>query len=308
MIKKDYHMHTIYCDGSNTAEEMVLAAIDRGLTEVGISGHSHTAFDESYCMSHEQTEQYRQEILALREKYEDQISIRIGLEVDRYSDADTAGFDYTIGSVHYIRVPDPGAKAGAADAKDGAVDVPEIPAGCLPFTEDGQDWIYIPIDETAEITKAAADAYFGGDLIAFAECYFETAGEVAGATGCDIIGHFDLLTKFNEPWLKDPGAAPADGAASDPAPALFDTGDPRYIRAWQKAADQLLQADVPFEINTGAMSKGYRSAPYPAKPIRDYIRSRGGRFILSSDSHRTETLCYQFDRYESELVVPIPVI
>ena len=277
-------------------------------------------------MSHEQTEQYRQEILALREKYEDQISIRIGLEVDRYSDADTAGFDYTIGSVHYIRVPDPGAKAGAADAKDGAVDVPEIPAGCLPFTEDGQDWIYIPVDETAEITKAAADAYFGGDLIAFAERYFETAGEVAGATGCDIIGHFDLLTKFNEPWLKDPGAAPApetapapgaapapgtapaDGAASDPAPALFDTGDPRYIRAWQKAADQLLQADVPFEINTGAMSKGYRSAPYPAKPIRDYIRSRGGRFILSSDSHRTETLCYQFDRYESELVVPIPVI
>ena len=332
MINRDYHMHTVYCDGSNTAEEMVLAAIDRGMTEVGISGHSHTAFDESYCMSHEQTEQYRQELLALREKYKDQISIRIGLEVDRYSDADTAGFDYTIGSVHYIRVPDPGAKAGAADAKDGTVDVPEIPAGCLPYTEDGQDWIYIPVDETAEITKAAADAYFGGDLIAFAERYFETAGEVAGATGCDIIGHFDLLTKFNEPWLKDPGAAPAPGtvpasgtapapgagpasgtapaddAASDPAPALFDTGDPRYIRAWQKAADQLLQADVPFEINTGAMSKGYRSAPYPAKPIRDYIRSRGGRFILSSDSHRTETLCYQFDRSESELVVPIPVI
>lgn len=270
MIRKDYHMHTTYCDGSNTAEEMVQAAIGKGLTEVGISGHSHTAFDKSYCMSHEETERYRQELLALREKYRDQISVRIGLEVDRYSDADTKAFDYTIGSVHYIRVPDPGAA---------------VPAGCLPHTEDGQAWIYIPMDETAEINRAAADTYFGGDLIALAERYFETAGEVAKATGCDIIGHFDLLTKFNEKT----------------EPPLIDTGDPRYIAAWKKAADQLLQADIPFEINTGAMSKGYRTEPYPAKPIRDYIRSRGGRFILSSDSHRTDTLCYQFDQYESEL-------
>ncbi len=290
MIRKDYHMHTTYCDGSNTAEEMVQVAIGKGMTEVGISGHSHTAFDESYCMSHEETERYRQELLALREKYRDQISVRIGLEVDRYSDADTDAFDYTIGSVHYIRVPDPrqgGAGAGAdADAAATAAGAgAAVPTGCLPHTEDGQAWIYIPMDETAEITRAAADAYFGGDLIALAERYFETAGEVAKATGCDIIGHFDLLTKFNEKT----------------EPPLIDTGDPRYIAAWKKAADQLLQADIPFEINTGAMSKGYRTEPYPAKPIRDYIRSRGGRFILSSDSHRTDTLCYQFDQYKSEL-------
>ncbi|MBQ9059553.1 MAG: PHP domain-containing protein [Firmicutes bacterium] len=151
MIDRDYHMHTNYCDGSNTAEEMVEAALAKGLAEMGISGHSHTAFDESYCMSIEETDQYRQEILALMEKYRDQISIRIGLEVDRYSDADTSPFDYTIGSVHYIRVPDPGAGFGAEAAA-------AVPAGCLPYTEDGQAWIYIPMDETAEITRAAADA------------------------------------------------------------------------------------------------------------------------------------------------------
>ena len=47
MILKDYHMHTTYCDGTASAEEMVQEAVRRGLTEIGFSGHSHTAFDES---------------------------------------------------------------------------------------------------------------------------------------------------------------------------------------------------------------------------------------------------------------------
>ena len=266
MILKDYHMHTTYCDGTASAEEMVQEAVRRGLTEIGFSGHSHTAFDESYCMSEEQTERYRQELLELRKRYADRISIKIGLEMDRYSDADPSQFDYCIGSVHYIRVP---AEKGKEDA----------PAGCLPY----EGFIYIPIDETPQILRAAADAYFDGDLIALAVHFFDTAAEVCASTGCSIIGHFDLITKFNE------------------GGRFFDESDPRYIAAWQRAADQLLQEGVPFEINTGAISKGYRTEAYPAKNIRDYIRQQGGRFILSSDSHRTDTLCYGFEEYEAEV-------
>ena len=33
-------MHTCYCDGKNTPEEMVQSAIEKGLSTVGISGHS----------------------------------------------------------------------------------------------------------------------------------------------------------------------------------------------------------------------------------------------------------------------------
>ena len=36
----DLHMHTVFSDGKNTAEEMVLEAIRRGLETVGISDHS----------------------------------------------------------------------------------------------------------------------------------------------------------------------------------------------------------------------------------------------------------------------------
>ena len=36
----DLHMHTVFSDGKNTAEEMVQEAISRGLETVGISDHS----------------------------------------------------------------------------------------------------------------------------------------------------------------------------------------------------------------------------------------------------------------------------
>ena len=246
MKKADYHMHTIYCDGSNAAEEMVLAAIDRGLTEVGISGHSHTAFDESYCMQKADIPRYIAELRYLRAKYFDKIHVLCGVEQDYYSAYPTDEFDYVIGSVHYV-------KAGEA---------------------------YLPVDESAEILRDAVDRYFDGDAYALCERYFATVADVARKTGCDIIGHFDLITKFIE---RDP---------------LFDTRHPRYVAAWQSAVDTLLPYDIPFEINTGAISRGYRSEPYPSREIIAYIREKGGRFILSSDAHSKENIGYGFEEYE----------
>ena len=121
------------------------------------------------------------------------------------------------------------------------------------------------------------------------EKYYETETSVVDLTGADIIGHLDLITKYN---------AGGEGGAKG---ELFDEGHPRYVAAWQKAADRLIESGALFEINTGGMTRGYRTNAYPAKPIRDYIAAHGGRFILSSDSHNTETLCRGFDRYRDEI-------
>ena len=51
MKKINLHSHTTYCDGNNTAEEMVLAAIQSGFDVFGFSGHSYLDFDDSWCMS-----------------------------------------------------------------------------------------------------------------------------------------------------------------------------------------------------------------------------------------------------------------
>lgn len=132
-----------------------------------------------------------------------------------------------------------------------------------------------------EIVKAAVDKHFGGDIYRFAEEYYRLVGEVVEKTNADIIGHFDLITKFNE-----------NGE-------MFDESNPRYVAASRVAADRLLLTGKPFEINTGAISRGYRKAPYPSQAIRAYISSKGGKFLLSSDSHNAENLCFGFEKYEN---------
>ena len=243
----DYHVHTTFSDGKNTPEEMVLAAMGRGMTAIGFTDHSYTAFDESYCIPRGKTAEYRAAIRALQDQYAGKLRVLCGLEQDLYAAEPAAGFDYVIGSVHYMR-----------------------------FGED-----YVPVDEGADLLRAAAERYCGGDLYRVAETYFATVARVAEQTGCDLIGHFDLIAKFNE-----------DGS-------LFDESDPRYKNAAMEALDRLLAAKKPFEINTGAMSRGYRTTPYPARPWMEYIRARGGRLVLSGDSHSADTLCWEFDRFAS---------
>ncbi len=246
MIRRDFHTHTTYCDGRSTAEEMVQAAIVRGMDCIGFSGHALTTFDTEWCMSPEGMQAYAAEISCLKDRYAGRIRILCGAEWDFYSDGPEDGIEYKIGSVHYIE-------------KNG---------------------VRTNIDESPEQLKRLCQEWFDGDFYALAESYYANVGAVLDRTGADIIGHFDLVTKFNE------------------GHALFDETHPRYRAAWQQAADRLLTYGKPFEINTGAMSRGWRTAPYPSAEIMEYISARGGCFILSSDSHSTDILLYGFEEWE----------
>ncbi len=246
MITADFHTHTKYCDGNNTPREMVLQAIADGMTAIGFSGHAYTSFDVEWCMTPQGTEDYIREIAGLKAEFGDKIRIYHGTEYDYYSDGPKDNMEYIIGSVHYVE-------------KDG---------------------VRRSIDESPECLRAIVDEMFDGDPIACAESYYENVGNVVEKTGADIIGHFDLICKFNE------------------VDHMFDTSDARYIAAWKKAADKLLETGKIFEINTGAISRGYRTKPYPATDIIDYIGKRGASFILSSDSHSTKTLRFGFDEWE----------
>ena len=124
--------------------------------------------------------------------------------------------------------------------------------------------------------------YFDSDWYALTERFFQLEADVVRQTRCDIIGHFDLVCKFNEQrrW--------------------FDPAHPRYVAAWQNAAELLLKTGKPFEVNTGAISRGYRTDAYPARDIRDYLRAHGAKLILSSDAHQKENICFAFEQFESE--------
>ena len=100
--KFNYHTHTVYCDGQNTCEELVIKAIEKGFDTLGFSGHSYTFFDERYCMSKENTHLYKNEVNKLKEKYRGKINILCGVEQDYYSLEPVADYDFVIGSVHYV--------------------------------------------------------------------------------------------------------------------------------------------------------------------------------------------------------------
>ena len=272
----DLHTHTVYSDGRDTPEEMVLSAIEKGLEEIGISDHSYTDFDTSWCMKREDIPRYKAEINGLKAKYAGKISVKCGVEQDYRSAESTEGFDYVIGSVHYVRVKKTasaptGESTGMSGDSGTAVHIPTVENPEISEME-----VYIPVDESAEILEAAAEKYFSGDIYALCEVYFENLSDVVDRTGCDIIGHFDLISKFTE------------------KSSLIDTENPRYVAAWKKAADRLLEKNVPFEINYGAISRGYRTGPYPAEPIYLYLKDRGAEFVYSSDAHQKENVGFRF--------------
>lgn len=235
----DLHVHSNFSDGADSPRDIVLAAIDKGIKTLGFSDHSYIECDKEWCLPKDSAAEYKAAINALKAEFSGQIDILCGIEQDFHTELPAEGYDYVIGSVHHIFV--------------------------------GGEYIYM--DETAEILLDAAGKHFGGDMLALCEAYFENVAQVYRKTGCDFVGHFDLLTKFNE---QEP---------------LFDERHPRYVAAYRRAVDALIADGCRvFEINYGAISRGYRTTPYPSEGIRSYIREKGGRFICSSDSHAKETV------------------
>lgn len=248
----DLHIHSSFSDGKDDPEDIVLAAIDMGLTTIGFSDHAFALQDLEYCIPEDRIEAYKETIRQLSMKYRDRITIYCGIEQDLDSPFGTEGFDYAIGSVHHL-------------CRDGS---------------------YAAVDDTPEILKDARDRLFGGDIYALTENYYQRVAMLPQRHRFQIVGHFDLVSKFNE------------------KERLFDPSHPRYAAAWQAAADSLLQTHRLFEINTGAISRGWRSEPYPSREMISYIAKRGGSFLLSSDSHSKETLAFQFDKWEHLNALP----
>ena len=245
MMRGNLHSHSTYCDGKSSLEEMVQSAINKGFSYIGFSGHSPVKHDLRYCMSFENEGRYFGEVNFLKEKYKDKIRVLCGLERDFESDDNGFDYDYIIASTHYI-------KAG-----DSLADV----------------------DESGEKQKKCIDEFYGGDPYAYAEEYYKTVAKLRG----DIIGHFDLLTKF------------------DRNNDIFNPKEERYKKAVLSALEELLEAKQVLEVNTGAMSRGYKDSPYPDMWILEEIKKRDGKVLITSDCHHANNLDYGYDLAEKIL-------
>ncbi|MHA1679891.1 MAG: histidinol-phosphatase HisJ [Promethearchaeota archaeon] len=115
----DHHVHTYRCNhATGTEEEYILAAIEKGLDFIGFNEHfpmrylPETIPVEDYAMELDEFPGFIETLRALQVKYDGQIAIKIGAEVDYFQPAwkaiqDTIHpfldvFDYLYGSVHVI--------------------------------------------------------------------------------------------------------------------------------------------------------------------------------------------------------------
>ena len=239
----NYHTHTSFCDGKNTPEEIVLYAIEKGFTSIGFSGHGYTPFDLRYCMK--DTAGYIEEISRLKDKYGKKIEIYCGVEEDAFSYVNIESFDYIIGSSHYFNI-------------------------------DGK---YYPIDSNYDYFKKCLKA-FNYDVIKLAETYYSEFVSYISKRKPDIVGHFDVITKFDE----------------IDSQLFLNNND--YLKIAQKYIKIAAEDDVIFEVNTGAMSRKIRKTPYLGENLLFVLKTKGSKVILSSDSHSVETLNYCFGEME----------
>jgi histidinol-phosphatase (PHP family) len=226
---------------------MVKSAIEKGLDEIGILAHSFVSEDPIGSLDPSKEAEFITEVERVKERYKSEIKVLVGVEMDMFSCVDTSKYDYVIGSCHYVK----------KDGKLRAIDISE------------DDFV------------STVNELFGGDYERAYQHYYDSLSELKTRTNATIVGHFDLITKYN------------DGNK------YFDTYSEKYVNAYKKAVDKLIDDGLVFEINTGAMQKGYKSEPYPSKDIIEYIKQRGGKFILSSDAHKKENIAFMFSKMQN---------
>ncbi len=268
----NFHTHTTFCDGKNTAEEMAFAACASGLDTLGFSAHAIFPATSSWHLNIDSYKTYCATIKKLKKSFKGKMEILSGFEADYFpglSSPDRKLYkqfspDFIIGSVHYI----PG-KAETGQAPE-------------PYTQKDTDKFYIPSDTFAvdgkpEELEQGLKKVFNGDARALVERYFELEREMALNCDFDIIGHPDLIRKRNG-VLK-----------------FFDEKENWYKKQLKFTAEAFAASGKIVEINTGGMARKALNDTYPSDDFLQMLVTSGIPVILNSDSHSTDTITFGFD-------------
>ena len=241
------HTHTTFCDGENTPAEMAAAAKRAGLETLGFSVHAYVP-QEDFGLPPARMGEYCAEIHRLQSEYEGELEILCGIELDTQTPPEqleqAKKLDYRIGSCHAVQ--------------DAA----------------GRFWT---VDDTPELFDACIREGFDGDPMAMARAYYEQFVPWVGRLGPEIVGHLDLISKFNR------------------GGRFFDEESPRYRSLCLDAVEGILRSDLVLEVNTGAIGRGWQDRPYPSAFLLRRIREVGGRVTVTADAHSAAGLTCWFD-------------
>ena len=251
----NYHAHTPYGDGHSPAADYGTAAVVRKMQCIGISEHAPLGADVDWTMDAGKVPAYRAELEALREQHRGELEVLLGLECDWWAERpewygrmSEYHWDFLIGSVHMI-------------------------------TRDSVTWA---IDSSPEHFSDGVRQAFRGDIRAACDAFFSAEWDAAASGRFDILGHFDLVKKFNK------------------GGRYFDLDAPWYKEMAASVVEAAAQSGTIVEINTAGLDKPVGEY-YPAPWLVARCVERGVRLTLSADAHSSQEIRRHFDRVCQEL-------
>ncbi|MBP3709840.1 MAG: histidinol-phosphatase [Treponema sp.] len=206
-MKTNYHTHTTFCDGKNSAQEMAQAAFEKKFDIIGFSSHSMYPFAGDCHIAPREFHKYVNTIRSLAQEYSGRMQILCGFEaeympgltVPRMSDYAEFKPDYLIGAVHYI------------------------------ITENGT----FSVDASTESVRDGIQKYFKGNAKEAVCTYFALQREMLQKGDFTIWAHPDVIRKRNstlhffdetDSWYRSELVATANCAKHADVIAEINTG------------------------------------------------------------------------------------
>ena len=228
----DYHMHTSFSDGNGNYLDYLEFARKKDLAEIGFTDHI-TLAPVDWCVREIDFPVLKQNLRNLCNNFSEDVQVRFGLEVDYFPDKD----EEIRQVISYFPV--------------------DYVIGSIHFIGD---WNY-----------DSDQSYYGkwpnDDIY---KMYFELVQKAAKSGLFDVIGHLDLIKKF-QCWPE-----------SDQTPLYEET------------LKIIKEANVVIELNTSGLDRPCREF-FPSREILSMACKLGIPVTLGSDAHQPTQVARHFD-------------
>lgn len=244
-MKFNFHTHSKYSDGKNTIEELAIEALRLDFNIIGISDHGYVPFPSDWNAAELTIDKYFNEIEEVQKKFDGKIQLFKGIEadfVDGICNIDIYkkfNFDFIIGSVHYF-----------------------------PYKFD--NGIYFNFDTTEELYLKGLKQFFEDNVQKMNEKYYENVIEMIETGKPDIVGHLDIIGKFNR-----------DGK-------FFDENSTQYLKIVDKVLDTIKATNTIIEINARRKYKKFHTQTSPTENIIQMALKKDIPITISGDVHYKE--------------------
>ena len=134
----------------------------------------------------------------------------------------------------------------------------------------------LPLDIGNEYMQRCFEA-FDKSVEKMAQSYYSTFADYLIKRRPDVVGHFNLITKYDE--------------VSEP----FFLGNKKHDEIAKSFLRSVASKGLLFEVNTGAIARGYRTFPYPSAELLHVLKKEGADVTVTSDCHNANYLDCHFN-------------